>query len=255
MRDTSDKVKFLVIGTQKGGTSALDRYLRQHSEIQMAKQKEVHFFDNEQYFTPRLFSNKVNYKKYHGFFDNSKGKLRGECTPIYMYWRESIKRIYQYNPDMKLIAVLRNPSERAFSHWNMERDRGAETLPFHDAIINELGRCRDELPFMHRVYSYVDRGFYAEQIRNVWRFFPKRQTLFIKHSALKNDLTSTLDEVSAFLGVSDFEKQEQLDVHSREYVSAMTEQDRTYLKDLYFHDIKQVEKMLGWDCTEWLESE
>ncbi|MGB7755383.1 MAG: hypothetical protein WBL23_04905, partial [Salinisphaera sp.] len=95
----------------------------------------------------------------------------GEATPIYMYWHDAPRRMWEYNPNMKLIVVLRNPIDRAFSHWNMEKSRNAESLSFWDAIQNEEPRCKEALPYQHRTYSYVDRGFYLEQLRRLWRYF------------------------------------------------------------------------------------
>jgi len=124
------KISFLVVGTQKGGTSALDNHLRQHKSLQLAKRKEVHFFDKEV-----NFKGEADYKAYHSSFNFSRNKkIYGECTPSYMYWNNSIKRIHQYNPNIKIIAILRNPIYRAFSHWNMECNRNNETLPFLKAI-------------------------------------------------------------------------------------------------------------------------
>jgi len=168
------KVDFLIVGAQKSGTSALDVYLRDHSEIEMAVKKEVHFFDVE-----ANFKGDVDYGIYHRNFAQNSAKLRGECTPIYMYWAPSMKRIFEYNPNMKIIAVLRNPIERAFSHWNMQQHRGVEKKDFSIAIRQESVRCRVSLPLQHRELSYTDRGYYSEQIRRIWRFFPKDQTLFI----------------------------------------------------------------------------
>ena len=99
------QIGFIICGTQKGGTTALDRYLRMHPEICMADKKEVHFFDNDNFFIDK----KPDYLKYHlNFSPRDHHKIIGEATPIYMYWKNSIKRIHNYNPDMKLIAVLRN---------------------------------------------------------------------------------------------------------------------------------------------------
>ena len=72
---------------------------------------------------------------------------------------------------MRLIVILRNPIERAYSHWAMEHRRGNDQLPFALALEQEEARCREALPFQHRVFSYVDRGFYSAQLRRLWRFF------------------------------------------------------------------------------------
>src|SRR5205823_5136114 len=156
------RVDFVIGGTQKGGTSALDSFFRQHPQICMPEtKKELHFFDKEE-----NFSGRSNYKKYHRHFDpNPQQRVIGEATPIYMYWNSAPYRIWSYNPKMKWILVLRNPVERAFSAWNMETKRSAEHLSFKDAVDQESVRCREALPLQHRVVSYIDRGFYAHQVR------------------------------------------------------------------------------------------
>lgn len=242
-------VDFLVVGAQKSGTTALDKYLRLHPQIEMARQKEVHFFDNE-----NNFAGVVDYTSYHQSFANNSGDtLKGEVTPIYMYWDSAPRRIWEYNPAMKLIAVLRSPIERAFSHWNMERDRNTDTSSFSEAIRLERVRCRSALPLQHRVFSYVDRGFYSEQLRRLWRYFPEGQTLIIKHEELKLDLSNTLTKIANFLGVKDFDHSEYLDIHSRAYLNQMSSEDFYYLRDVFYSEVKMLEAMLGWSCDSWLD--
>ncbi|MFT5297860.1 MAG: hypothetical protein ACI9YH_003899 [Colwellia sp.] len=241
-----EKINFLVVGAQKSGTSALDKYLREHSEIEMAPVKEVHYFDNED-----NFKDTANYEAYHKNFTSGHSRIKGECTPIYMYWHPSIKRIFEYNPKIKIIVILRNPIERAYSHWNMERDRKADTVNFTTAIKQEAIRCREALPFQHRIFSYTDRGFYSKQIRHIWRFFSKEQTLFIKHDDLKNEPHQVLEELSNFLGISEFSKVKEKDVYSRPYIGKLSDDDYQYLSDLYFNEIKEIETILNWDCSDW----
>ncbi len=122
------RVDFVIGGTQKGGTSALDSFLQQHPEICMPEtRKELHFFDRE--------ADDTDYKKYHANFKpKPQHRAIGEASPIYMYWETAPYRIWRYNPQMKWILALRNPVERAFSAWNMETKRGKEKLPFAEAI-------------------------------------------------------------------------------------------------------------------------
>ena len=246
----SDRVvNFLICGTQKGGTSALDAYLREHPEICMVDKKESHFFDNESVFckiTP-------DYSKYHSFFNpKSSHQLLGETTPIYMYWHDSPRRIWQYNPHMKIIVILRNPIDRAYSHWNMERSRKTDDLPFWDAIQNEQERCREALPYQHRVYSYIDRGFYLEQLRRLWFYFSKDNVLVLKNEYLKNQPQEALQDVCDFLGVDRFAGVATKDVHSRPYPSQMSDKEREYLRFVFEHEIRGIERVLGWDCSDWL---
>ena len=243
---TQKKIDFLIVGAQKSGTSALDVYLRKHPEIEMARdQKEVHFFDDEKH-----FKNKVNYEVYHEYFTNDNSKIKGESTPIYMYWSLAMKRIYEYNPQIKIIAVLRNPIERAFSHWNKERYGKKETADFSTAIRQESVRCQEALPLQHRIFSYTDRGFYSKQIKRIWRFFPRNQTLFIKYDDFKTDYKKALKEISSFLDISEF-KCSNIKVNLSPYANVLSNSDYNYLSELYFNEIQKLEAMLNWDCSKW----
>lgn len=242
-------VGFVVAGTQKGGTSALDAYLRGHPQLGMAKQKEVHFFDTEEYFS----GDAADYALYHASFQYVEGvRLFGEVTPAYMYWHDAPKRIWRYNPHMKLLVILRDPIKRAFSQWNMQRLWGVDRLSFSDAIRSEPQRAREALPLQHRFYSYLDRGFYSEQIRRLWRFFPKEQTLFLKSEDLHCHHQPTLNRVWRFLGVDEIVVGEAKIVHAHPYDEPMREEDFTFLSRVFKHDIKHVEALLNWDCGDWL---
>jgi hypothetical protein len=152
---------------------------------------------------------------------------------------------------MKFLFMLRNPIERAYSHWNMERDRQAESLPFLDAIKRERERAREALPLQHRTYSYVDRGFYSHQIRRIWHFFPQEQTLFLKSEELRQKPQQVLRRVAQFLDIDSFPPVEPKVAHVGRYVSKLSSLERTYLAEVFASEIKQLEQMLGWDCSEW----
>ena len=101
----------------------------------------------------------------------------GEATPIYMYWNKSIERIYVYNPQIKLIIILRNPIDRAFSHWNMERDKGRESRTFLKAILDEESKINSPNYSQNKILSYLDRGYYSQQIKNIYNYFNKRSII------------------------------------------------------------------------------
>lgn len=243
-------VNFLIGGTQKGGTTALDTYLRRHPQLQLANSKEVHFFDNDQYFT----SAKPDYDWYHSHFCNLQSTaIRGESTPIYMYWKSSAERIHRYNAAMKIILLLRNPIERAYSHWNMEYQRGNETLPFYDAIVNEAARCSSSPDGrQHRVYSYVDRGFYSRQIKNLLSFFPSTSIHIVKSEFLRDQPDQCLKEICAFLGIPHLSNTSPLRAHQIGYPRPMEGREWSYLHSIFQDEINALAKMLGWDCQSWL---
>ncbi|HEV3244696.1 MAG TPA: sulfotransferase [Chthoniobacterales bacterium] len=239
------RVDFVIGGTQKGGTSALDSFLRQHPEICMpTTRKELHFFDRE--------GDDTDYKKYYANFKpKPEHRVIGEASPIYMYWETSPYRIWKYNPKMKWILALRNPVERAFSAWNMETKRGKEKLSFADAIEKEPERCREALPLQHRVYSYVDRGFYAHQVRRLFNIFGKDNCLILLNEELKNDYKKTLRRVFEFLDVDPSFVPPQASVFEQEYSDKIDNQLRSRLIDSFQFDIKELERILERDLAAW----
>lgn len=216
----------------------------------MAKQKEVHFFDNE-----TNFEQEPRYDIYHQYFDfTNTSKLKGEATPIYMYWYPAPSRMWRYNPHLKIIIILRNPITRAYSQWNMEQSKNRESLCFTNALLNEAKRCKDAYPLQHRIFSYKDRGFYSNQLNRVWSFFPKKQTLILKHEDFKKYPLQVLNKICDFLCVDAYEKIQAKEVHSTNYQKPMKNIDFNYLSNLYYHEIKSLEQVLDWDCSEWLQS-
>jgi hypothetical protein len=246
------RIDFLICGTQKGGTTALYEFLKKHPELFLPNTKELHYFDDE---TINWLD--TGHELYHEKFPDDKitDKKCGEVTPIYMYWRNCAERIWRYNKAMKIIIVLRNPITRAYSHWNMECNRNAETLKFYDAIITELERCRSSLPLQHRTYSYVDRGFYTEQIRRFYQFFPLEQIQIIKYDEVIEKPEVILSNIYKFLGIKDFKNTSYDRHHVVPYKVKMDENSMDFLIKLYQSEIHQIEYMLNWNCSEWLDKE
>lgn len=245
----TDKVGFVVAGTQKGGTTALDAYLREHPELCLPRRKELHFFDTDHFFA----AEPIDYRPYHAAFAPSPGqRLLGEVTPAYLYWPTAAQRIARYNPAMKLIVVLRNPITRAFSHWNMARQLKREPLPFLDAVRAEPQRLQ-ELPLDRaKRYTYVERGFYAQQLRRLGQYFPPAQVLVFKSEELQGQPAAMLARIATFLGIAPFPPVEEKTVQAREYQEAMSEDDKRYLVAVFEPEIRELERLLGWDCSAWL---
>ena len=108
-----------------------------------AQAKELHFFDDETKAWPKPDLNTLHCH----FQDAGPDQLWGEATPISLYWDPAAERIWHYNSEMRLIVILRNPIERAYSHWSMEHRRGNDPLSFELALKQEEARCREALPF------------------------------------------------------------------------------------------------------------
>ena len=242
------QVNFVIGGTQKGGTSALESFLRQHPEICMPQtKKELHFFDKEE-----NFSDRPNYKRYHAHFQPTpEHRAIGEATPIYMYWNAAPGRIWSYNPKIKWILVLRNPVERAFSHWNMETKRAAEHLSFRDAIEQEAVRCREALPLQHRVFSYADRGFYAAQVRRLFNIFGEENCLILLNEELRKDHAKTVARVFEFLHVNASTIPGAANVFEQDYDDKIDINLQSQLTDMFYFDIKELERLVHRDLSSW----
>ena len=241
-------VSFIICGTQKGGTTALDYYLRAHHEICMANKKELHFFDDDQNFKLK----KVKYTNYHKNFSPKKNhRVIGEATPIYMYWENSIKRIHKYNPKMKLIIILRNPIKRAFSHWNMETEKNKEHLNFKKALELELSNLKSKKLYQDRVRSYLARGLYSNQIKQILKLFKMDQLLIIQNEKLRNFPNEVMAQISTFLSIAPFKKIEHKNIHSRKYKIELTKNEIQFLQDFYSNEISILEELLGWDLERW----
>ena len=201
------RLDFMIVGAQKCGTTALARFLSRHPEIGMADPKEAHLFDAPDY--SGGWSPKEIDERYRPSFEQCPGAaVRGEATPIYMFLPEVARELERYNPDLKLIVLLRDPVGRAVSQYRMERDRGNEHLPLWLALLSEpfrLRRCRDarQADSAMRRHSYRRRGLYSLQLRNLYRFFRKDRVLVIRTPDLLQRHDAVLRQVFSFLGVSE----------------------------------------------------
>jgi hypothetical protein len=243
-------VGFLIGGVQKGGTTALDDYLRDHPGLRMASVKEAHFFDDEtvDWAAP-------DYRPYHHLFGGETGRVWGEATPIYIYWPNCLERIRRYDPAMKLIFLFRDPVERAWSHWKMEQGRGWEGEPFSACIRDGRARVAGDpvTPGFHRIHSYVERGFYGAQLRRALALFPREQMLLLRSEDLRADPDSVLAQVCAFLGVQEFDapvRPRQANVGQG--AGAIDPGDAAYLRGLYTDDLAVFAELSGLDVSAWL---
>ncbi len=245
----SERVSFIVAGAQKGGTSALFDYLGEEPGLALSREKEVHFFDDERQDWAR-----PDYGAYHLSFPAADGRLRGEATPIYLYWPNSLERIQAYNPAMKLIVLLREPVARAWSHWKMEYARSAETKPFAWCIREGRERLFDGEPTgpspwgFHREFSYVERGFYGEQIERLLSLFAREQLLMLRSQDLRDDPGAVLAAVRRFLGLPPGRSPRARDVHvgaEMDYGSALAAGDVEHLGRIYARDLERLADLTG----------
>lgn len=199
---------FLIIGTQKGGTTSLYSYLAAHRHVSAAMTKEVHYFD---------FHYGCGDAWYRAHFApaawlRARRQLTGEASPGYLYNPYTPERVAASVPDAKLIVMLRNPVERAFSHYQMSVRRGREHLPFDEALdseaerlLGERRRLGTEAAFAHgpshRNHSYLTRGHYAEQLEGWLEHFPREQLLVLGSERFFAAPEQAHAETTHFLGL------------------------------------------------------
>ncbi len=211
---------FLIVGAQKCGTSSLYRNLVRHPSIIPAFVKEVHFFDNSRnYFQRGVGWYKSHFptllQKYYRKHICGNDSLTGEASPFYLFHPHALRRISELLPEVKIIVILRNPVDRAYSHYHHEVEKGRETLSFEDAIRMEEERLRGEFDKLmadekytslnYSCYAYLLRGIYVDQLKRLYSYFDKNQVLILKSEDFFQDTQSNIDRVLKFLGLPEWQ--------------------------------------------------
>ena len=198
---------FLVIGAPKSGTTALHAALAQHPGLYMSPIKEPkHFLTAGPPPTRGGPGDAQTYREhvwrradYQALFDAAPaGTLRGESTPLYMYDRDAMDRIRAAIPDAKLIAIIRDPVERAHSNWTHLWSAGLEPIGDFVAACAEEPR-RIEAGWAS-FWHYTGLSRYGEQLEYMFSLFPREQVLVIRYRQLVDEPAKTLDEIFTFLG-------------------------------------------------------
>jgi Sulfotransferase family len=205
--NTSAKMpNFLIIGVEKAGTTALYHYLQQHPQIYMSPVKEPAFFlfdgeePDERGPGHLPTSHITNIDDYRGLFRGVSSETAiGEASPAYIYNPRAPERIQYYIPDAKLIAILRNPVERAYSNFLHSKSLGREPLTdFTQALQEEEARIQDG---WGGLWHYKRKGFYYEQLMRYLDRFDKDQIRVYLQEDLSNNPTEVLQDIFMFLDV------------------------------------------------------
>jgi hypothetical protein len=196
---------FFIIGAQKAGTTSLYHYLNQHPQVYMSPRKEPHFFEgmHSEYRRPGRRSTPVSgLGEYQALFEGASGeKAIGEASASYLYSPKAPGLIKSSVPDAKLIAILRNPADRAYSNFLHCVQVGREPLgSFSEALQAEEGRIRDK---WGPLWYYKQKGFYYAQIKRYFDVFSRDQVRVWLYEDLRNDPFQMLREVFRFLGVDE----------------------------------------------------
>ncbi len=246
-------VDFVIAGTQKGGTTALRAGLQDHPQVCFTKKKEGQFFNDGRFFRTPITA--ADYALYHQQFSHAKaGQFWGDKTPGYMFYERVPQRIWEYNARMKVIIILRNPVDRAYSQYHMQLRHQWITESFLERLNMERELMLKAAP-RQIGGTVIARGYYVEQIRRLHRFFPDEQLCILRNEDLRQNPEETFRKVCIFLNIdpdalppADYERL----VPQRQY-PPMGPQERALLSRLYYYEIKQLEGLLNWDCSDWLE--
>lgn len=172
------KVNFFIAGAPKSGTTSLYEYLCQHKEIEMCSIKEPDFFSCTALKKEQTYYGNdpiQNLEKYNKLFSNKKDLLRGEASVSYLFYDDVAKKIKKYNEKAKIIIILRNPVDRAFSHYLMDYRLGLVSENFED-IINKRINHKNALLYYQQ---YVSVGEYYNQVERYINVFGPEKLLII----------------------------------------------------------------------------
>ena len=187
----------------------------------------------------------------------------GDSTPAYLFWPHALERMHAYNPDMRLIAIFRDPIERAFSHWSMIRHRRPdttydwpETLERYPATELPAELPPDPGPNRFRSEgSVLARGFYGAQLERGFGIFPREQWLLLEFRAMLADFQGTLDRITDHICIRRYRKEQPLRqaMASAEviYGTAPTADDITALAEGYAADLALFRRLSGLDVSRW----
>lgn len=285
------RVDFFIVGAPKAGTTSLYNYLDEHPQIVMSSQKETDFFSDE-----ALQKNKLYYSKnristlaeYHALFQDHEDKIIGEASVSYLFYKDVPQKIKAYNPKAKIIIMLRNPTDRAFSHYLMDYRLGLINQSFESVFAREKRISKHELFYQ----QYITLGLYYNQVKRYFETFGRENVHVIFYDDFKKHLSTQVEKVYKFLevdsvfvpqlntkhntysmpkydwarklyGVVKFRKllrkilPHQIVKQARRHL--FTKKDKPVLSDhlrgqlikLYSDDLKQLGKLLNFDLNKW----
>lgn len=252
---------YLLIGTKRGGTTSLARWLLDHPDVRglypaAERRKGAYFFD-------------INYHRGHGWYRSHfpvraihefRGRRRrrhqliGDATPYYLHHPHAADRAGRHVPNAKIIVLVRHPVDRAVGHWAERTRNGVETLDFGEALRAEAARLTGEeqrmiddptyVSFAHQHFSYVDQGRYARGLKRWRHAFPPEQILVLRSEDLYADPATVYRQVLDFLELEAHEPAE-FEAWNSKPKETISDEDRRFIEAALGPDVAELEAMLG----------
>lgn len=286
-----NRPNFLIIGAPKCGTTSLYHYLGQHPLIELSPIKEPKFFsycnqslnwEGDLKIIKRIKRSIINKESdYLNLFKDMNAPYRGEASPNYFHDPIAAKNIYEFDPNFKLIVILRNPVERCYSDWKHNVKMGLEPINnFKKALdLVEVRKKNLEIPY----YDYLGKGNYATHLNNYYRFFKPNQLKIILYDTFKRDPQAVCEDILLFLGIREnFQfitdniylrnnntpkyqiihklskkvgwispKIKNLIQYFNKISNSVPSRQRKRLGKYYLEEINRLEQITMWDLTKW----
>lgn len=226
---------FVIIGAQKAGTSSLQHYLKMTPGVFVPPRESTHFFTNH-------YQKGIDY--YKSLFFAGHGPA-GECTRFYIMHPLVPERMSKVIPNVKIIVLLRNPVDRAFSHFQDKIRLGHEKVYSFEKVIElEEERIKDEMeimlsgePYRHgapyREHTYLTKGRYVEPLKRWLKYFPREQFMIIQSEEFFKNTSKVYNQILNFIGVSNFELNGYYACNKHPYRSIMNPETRKRLVEYF----------------------
>jgi hypothetical protein len=248
---------FLVLGGQRCGSTTLYTMLCGHPQVMAASHKEPHFFDNNHLRGPEFYRRLFPLQAHLRVRERRLGHrvVTGEATTYYLAHPAVPERVAGMLPDVRLIAILRDPVDRAYSHYQLSVREGRESLPFEQALAAEPQRLAGEEQRLlsdpgyrgvsHRFHSYRSRGLYLEQLQRWWQAFPADRLLVLRSEDMFEQPAAVYEQATAFLGLESDTDRRAFESRNRVSYDEMPERARADLRSYYAQPNALLEQRLS----------
>jgi hypothetical protein len=251
---------YLLVGEARCGTTSYFKYLIRHPNVGPVITKEVQYFSDRFDRGPSWYRGHFPTRAYARSVQRKTGApmVTGEASPYYLFHPLAGERILRALPDVKLLVILRDPVERAYSFYRQQVDLGNETLSFAEAVEREPQRLLGEaermradpryFSFEMKFHSYVTRGDYAASLARWFGYFPRERFMIVRAEDLFADPAAVMAETHRFLGLpaftdAEFPRLNQGSASTR----AMNPADADRLRERFVEPNGRLERLLGRD--------